>query len=637
MNRSTPALPTLILFLLLTAAPAAAQSTGMFVPSEVRAAYDSGTRSADGNPGPLYWQNGADYEMHIRFDPVTGELVGRETIVYRNESPDSLRNMVLKVMSNLFKRGSARDGGIAPEDVSDGVTLTAVELNGERLDTAPDGEQVIYLQNGNIVVIPSPVPAGGVADLSIEWRQVVNRGSHGRSGGVDSTTWFNAYFFPRIAVRDDIDGWDASPHLGTAEFYNDFGDFDVTIEVPEGYVVWATGLLQNPDEVLAPEIASRYRAALESDDIVHIVDAEALAAGGITMASDAGGTNSWRFRADYVPDFAFAVSDHYLWDASSLIVDPATGRRVLIDAAYNPESADFYEVAEVARNSIDYMSREFPGVPFPYPQETVFNGLSEMEFPMMVNDLSSEDRQYMISLTSHEIFHTYFPFYLGINEIKYAWMDEGWATFGDWFITNHLMPDEPYPLFGIDAYESEAGGWNDLPIMAGSGQNKNPAYFLDSYPKPAFFYLLLRDMWGEERFGEVIREYVERWNGKHPTPWDFFNTLEDVSGADLDWLIGPWFFEYGAPDLALGDVLRESGTYLIEVVRSGARPVPIDITVTWADDTETVLHESVSVWAAGAETHSLEVPARGDIKAIVLGNGTTPDANPADNRYPPES
>ncbi len=124
-----------------------------------------------------------------------------------------------------------------------------------------------------------------------------------------------------------------------------------------------------------------------------------------------------------MPDFAFAVSDHYLWDASSLVVDATTGRRVLIDAAYNPESSDFYEVAEVARNSIDYMSREFPGVPYPYPQETVFNGLSEMEFPMMVNDLSSDDRQYMISLTSHEIFHTYFPFYLGINEIKYAWIE----------------------------------------------------------------------------------------------------------------------------------------------------------------------------------------------------------------------
>ena len=623
-------------FVILSAASATAQSTGVYVPGEVQAAYENGTRSTDGNPGPGYWQNGADYDMHIRFDPVSGELIGREAISFRNDSPDSLRSLVLKVMPNLFKRGSARDEGIAPEDVSEGVTLTSVTVDGQTLDPAPGGEQVNHYMNGNIVVITNPVPPGGTADLSIEWRHMVNRGSHGRSGGVDSTSWFNAYFFPRIAVRDDIDGWDASPHLGTAEFYNDFGDFDVTVEVPHGYVVWATGLLQNPDEVLAPEIAARYRTAQESDEIVHIVDAELLDSGRITAAAP-GGTNSWRFRAEYVPDFAFAVSDHYLWDASSLVVDPATGRRVLIDAAYNPESADFYEVAEVARNSIDYMSREFPGVPFPYPQETVFNGLSEMEFPMMVNDLSSEDRQYMISLTSHEIFHTYFPFYLGINEIKYAWMDEGWATFGDYFITNHLMPDEPYPLFGMDAYESEAGGWNDLPIMAGSGQNKNPAYFLDSYPKPAFFYLLLRDMWGQERFGAVIREFVERWNGKHPTPWDFFNTLENVTGDELAWLIRPWFFEYGYPDLALGDVSRTGDTYRVEVVRSGARPVPIDITITWADDSETVLHEPVSVWRDVTESYVIEVPARGDIRAIVLGNDLTPDANPADNSYPPAS
>ena len=629
------AVATLTLLLLLSATDAWAQTSDIFVPREVQSAYEAGTRSDDGRPGPAYWQNGADYRMHIRFDPVSGELIGSETITYRNESPDSLRSLVLKLMPNLFKRGSARDGGIAPEDVSEGVTLTSIVMNGEPLDPAPGGDQVSHFLNGNIVAIRGPVAPGSVATLSIEWRHVVNRGSHGRSGGVDSTSWFNAYFFPRIAVRDDIDGWDSSPHLGTAEFYNDFGDFDVTVEVPEGYVVWATGLLQNPDEVLAPEVAARYQAALESDEIVHIADPAALEAGGITAAPP-GGTNSWRFRAEYVPDFAFAVSDHYLWDASSLVVDAATGRRVLIDAAYNPESADFYEVAEVSRHSIDYMSREFPGVPYPYPQETVFNGLSEMEFPMMVNDLSSDDRQYMISLTSHEIFHTYFPFYMGINEIKYAWMDEGWATFGDYFITNHLMPGEPYPLFGLEEYESAAGGWDDLPIITGASQARDPAYFLNSYPKPALFYLVLRDMWGEKRFGEVIREFVERWNGKHPTPWDFFNTLEDVTGEDLGWLIRPWFFEYGTPDLALGDVLPEGDTYRIEVARVGVNPVPIHLTITWADGSKTVLHESAAVWATGAESHTFEVPARGDFQEIVLGNDTTPDADPADNRYPPE-
>jgi hypothetical protein len=627
--------PTLTLLLLLSATEARAQTADIFVPREVRSAYDQGTRSEDGNPGPNYWQNGADYEMHIRFDPVSGELIGSETITYRNESPDSLRSLVLKLMPNLFKRGSARDGAIAPEDAGAGVTLTAVTLNGESLNPAPGGDRVNHFMNGNIVAIRGPVAPGSTTTLSIDWHQMVNRGSHGRSGGVDSTSWFNAYFFPRIAVRDDIDGWDSSPHLGTAEFYNDFGDFDVTIEVPQDYVVWATGLLQNPEEVLVSEIASRYRAALESDGMVHIVDPAALEAGGITAVAP-GGTNSWRFRAEYVPDFAFAVSDHYLWDASSLVVDPATGRRVLIDAAYNPESADFYEVAEVARNSIDYMSREFPGVPFPYPQETVFNGLSEMEFPMMVNDVSVEDRQYMISLTSHEIFHTYFPFWMGINEIKYAWMDEGWATFGDYFITNRLYTEEPLRLFGMDMFEAEAGGWNDLPIMAGSGQGKSPAYFFASYPKPAFFYLMLRDMWGEDRFREVIQEFLRRWNGKHPTPWDFFNTLEDETGDSLGWLIRPWFFDYGTADLVLGDVFREGDTWRIEVVRVGANPVPIDIAVTWADDRETELHEPVSVWREGAGSHVIEVPAHGEIRQVVLGNDITPDANPADNRYPPE-
>jgi len=620
------------------AAPeAAAQSSDVFVPREVRAAYEKGTRSEDGRPGPGYWQNGADYRIHVRFDPVTGELLGEETITYRNDSPDTLRSLVLKVHPNMYRKGSARDMDASPEDVGDGVTLDAVTLNGEVLDPAPDGGDVSHFLNGNLLAIASPLPPGESAALEIEWRYQVNRGSHSRTGGVDETTWFNAYSYPRIAVYDDIDGWDVTAYRGVAEFYNDFGDYEVTIEVPEGYVVWATGLLQDPDEVLTPEVAARYRAALGSDEIVHIVDSATIASGAVTAPAGAGGTNAWRFRAEYVPDFAFALSDHYLWDASSLVVDPATGRRVLIDAAYNPDSPDFYEVAEVARNSIDYMSSVFPGVPFPYPQETVFNGLGEVEYPMMVNDVSVPERMYMISLTSHEIFHTYFPFYMGINEIKYAWMDEGWATFGDYFITNYLHEQESYRLFAMDRYEENVGGWHDLPIMAGSGQTRHPAYFFASYTKPAFFYLMLRDMWGEERFRDVIQEYMRRWNGKHPTPWDFFNTLEDVTGEDLGWLIRPWFFEYGAPDLALGAVEREGNSYRIAVSRVGTNPVFIDLAVTYADGSTEMRHEPVSVWLEGSTEHVIEVPARGEITEILLGNDDTPDANLADNRYSPGS
>jgi len=634
----------LILFLSAVAASGATESAAqssrssgasdIYVPREVQAAYDNGTRSEDGHPGPEYWQNGADYRIHVRFDPLTGDLAGRETIAYRNNSPEDLRNLVLKVHPNMYRKGSARDMDASPEDVGDGVTLDAVTMNGEALDPSPGAGEVSHFLNGNLLVIPGPIPAGETAAVELEWHYTVNRGSHSRTGGVETTTWFNAYTYPRIAVYDDIDGWDLTAYRGTAEFYNDFGDYDVTIEVPEGYVVWATGLLQNPDEVLAPEVSERYQAALASDEIVHLVDSATLASGAVTAMAGPSGMNAWHFRADYVPDFAFAVSDHYLWDASSLVVDPATGRRTLIDAAYHPDSPDFYEVAEVARNSIDYMSRVFPGVPFPYPQETVFNGADEMEYPMMVNDRSVPERMYMVSLTSHEIFHTYFPFYMGINEIKYAWMDEGWATFGDFFITNHLHTEEPLRLFGVEQWETDIGGWNDLPIMAGSGQARHPAYFHASYPKPAFFYLMLRDMWGEERFRDVIREYIERWNGKHPTPWDFFNTLEDVSGEDLGWLIRPWFEEYGAPDLAIGAVDREEDTYRIEIVRVGRNPVPIEITVEFEDGTSEVLNESVSAWKDGVGTHTVSVPARGEIRSIVLGNWNTPDANPADNRYP---
>lgn len=636
-----------------TATRSPAQTPDLYIPRDIQRAYERGTRSLDGRPGANYWQNRADYDIRVRFDPVTGLLEGSERINYFNNSPDTLNQLVLKLFPNYYKRGSARDRAIDPADTGDGVTIDAFTVSGEDLDVSPaadtdrlrervrsrprprgTGAGWYETDNGVHFIVSTLIPPGERATLSVAWHYTINRGSHLRTGAVDSTSYFIAYFFPRIAVYDDIDGWDLTPYSGNAEFYNDFGNFQVTIDVPRHFLVWATGLLQNADDVLAAEYAARYAKAFESDTIVHIVNTSEMAGRNITAMSD---RNAWQFVAENVNDFAFATSDHYLWGATSLVVDSATSRRVLVEAAYNESSADFHDVADIARASIEIMSYEMPGVPFPYPNMTVFNGLDEMEYPMMVNDHSVEDRQELISLTSHEIFHTYFPFYMGFNETKYAWMDEGWATLGHTVITNKLFRERPTYIYWIDQYQQVMGSHIDSPMYAGSEFTKRPAYFYSSYPKPALFYYILEDLLGEERFTEAVHEFMRRWNGKHPTPYDFFLTLNDACGQDLSWLYQPWFFEYGYADLALAEVSRHEDVYEVVVERVGRHPVPVHLRITYADGTSNEEHATVSVWRDGDRTWTLELPAGQEIQAIELGEPNIPDADLSNNRYTKES
>ena len=615
----------------LLAVPAVAQEPDLYVPRNIERAYDSGTRSYDGMPGMSYWQNRADYVIRVDFDPHGGLLRGSETITYRNDSPDTLRRLVVDLHANYYRIGTARDFPHAAANLGEGVTIDALSVDGAGLDPSRAGGELRYIHNGMLVLVPAVLAPGQETQLAIEWHYTVNHGSALRTGRVDTTSYFVAYFFPRVAVYDDVQGWDMTPYSGNLEFYNDFGDFDLTVAVPEGTLVWATGLLHNADEVLAAPYAARYGVASTADTIVHVVTAGDLDAGGVTTANAA---NEWRFRSEYVSDVSFAVSDHYLWDATSLVVDSSTGRRALVEAAFADSSADFHEVAQIARASIEIMSHGFPAVPYPFPSMTVFNGLDEMEYPMMVNDHSvADDRRYVVELTSHEIFHSYFPFYMGINETKYAWMDEGWATFGDWVITNQLHTDEPSNLFGLDMYQQVVGDEVDIPMFAASFYSRRPAYFYSSYPKPAFFYHMLKDTLGEDLFMEALHEYMRRWNGKHPTPYDFFFTFNDVTGQDLGWLYTPWFFEFGYADLAIGAVSRDGDSYAIEIRRVGSQPAPVRLTVTYTDGSSEEVHETAAIWRDGGTTHTVELTTANEILEIQLGGPNIPDADPSNNEY----
>jgi len=594
-----------------------------FVPVNIRDTYKKETRSPDGRPGKNYWQNRANYTLTIDFDPGTRLLSGKDEIQYFNNSPDTLYEIWFKLYPNLYQKGNIRTQKIDPSDITDGVNIESIKIN------AGDSARGKTVINGTNMTVPiNPLPPGQAIVFNISYSYTLNKGSHIRTGEVDSGADFIAYFFPRIAVYDDIDGWNRNPYTGTEEFYNDFCHFFASIKVPDQYIVWATGDLQNGQENLNEPYYSRMAQAVKSDSVTDIIDSADLTRGGITKSKD----NTWKFEADQVTDFAFATSNHYVWQASGLTVDPSNGRRTRVDAVFNPKHTSYYQVAGYARKTVQAMSYQFPKWPYPYPHETVFDGLDKMEYPMMVNDDPLEKTADDIELTVHEIFHTLFPFYMGINETKYGWMDEGWATLGEWLISPMIdsMIEDSY---GMAAYEYAAGTEEDQPVTTLTTATNGISLFVNSYSKPAMGYLFVKDLLGDALFEKAIHYYMEQWGGKHPMPYDFFNCINTASGRNLDWFWKRWFFDSGQPDLAITGVLHHGKDYAAVIESKGSKPVPVDLTVYFEDGAKLFLHRDISFWEYGNKAISIPFHSDRKPKRLVLGSLHIPDAHKADNSW----
>ena len=599
--------------------------TELPIPREIQAAYDKGTRSKDGKPGPAYWQNSADYDIRIRFVPETRTISGTVDITYFNNSPDTLRSLLFKLYPNFYKKGVSRMRNVRPADLTDGVEIRRMVVNEKAV---PSNRQ--FISGTNMSLRVAPIAPGQKTDISLSYAYTLNERSHNRTGQVDTGAWFIAYFFPRLAVYDDIDRWSRAPYLGSYEFYNDMCNFNLSVTVPENYLVWATGDWQNCQDVLAGKFCDRLKLAEETDSLRFIIDQTDVAAGGITRQSR---DNTFRFTAKEVPDIAVAVSNHYIWQSGSLTVDPETGRRTRVDAVYNPDHKDFNLVASDAWKTVEAMSYRFPKWPFPYSHMTVFDGLDQMEYPMMANDNPIDDRAESIELTDHEIFHTMFPFYMGTNEVKYAWMDEGWATIGEWLITP-MIDSSIVDDYGVGAYAATAGRESDIPIMTLTTQQAGITGFTNAYPKPALGYLYVMDMLGKELFFKGLHEYIRNWNRKHPMPYDFFYSMNSGTGVNLNWFWKAWFFDDGAPDLSIGSVREKGKRKTVVIKRKGAKPVPIDLTIHYSDGSSQKIHRSIAVWSKGEQEHKVQFRSHLTIKQLELGSTYVPDTYPKDNRYP---
>ncbi len=598
------------------------------LPLNIQKAYNNDTRSDDGNPGPDYWQNSADYKMEVTVDVKEDIIWGTAEINYFNNSPDTLRHLVLRLYQEFFREGSARQWAINTNDLMEGTEITRLKIEGEIYDE--DDFPGYYMTNFRLrlknVILP-----GTSAKVEIDWnfdlptarglRMAKNRDGH----------YFIAYWYPQIAVYDDVDGWDLIEYYGMVEFYNDFNNYEVDITVPGDYVVWATGELQNAVEVFQKEIVNRYNKAKTSDEVIKIITQKDYNNSAVTRKAK---NHTWEFKAGDVPDFSFAVSNKSNWDGTSLVVDESTGRRVLTDAVYPEGSNHWTKGAEVSRASVEYMSTELPGVPFPYPQMTsVWNGKrgGGMETPMMANNGGPSKYHDFVELLFHEICHTYFPFYMGTNERKYAWMDEGWAAYLPDELSRQLTPEANYLKYLTDSYLSLAGQEVELPLMVPSFQHNSFASGrVAAYTRPAMAYHFLRDALGDELFKKALHEFMERWKGKHPLPYDFFNTFEAVVGEDLDWYIKPWFFESGYADLGIKEVTDEN---VVIIEKVGNFPIPVMLVYQMANNKSNKIYKSTAIWKAGNKEVEIQLPENVTITNIKIGSDHIPDAVKANNEW----
>ncbi|MDB5148863.1 MAG: family peptidase, partial [Mucilaginibacter sp.] len=551
------------------------KAQNLYMPRDIQKAFKNETRSADGRPGKKYWQNYGRYNISITAVPQNRTVKGTEQITYVNNSPDTLKRLNMKLILNIHKPGAARFGDAGADYLTPGIQFDNFSINGE-VKKVPSASTNQYMS------LSKPLMPHDSVKLDIGWHFEISKQS-GREGMIDSTTCYLAYFYPRVSVYDDYNGWDRLPFLDAQEFYNDFNDYILHVTAPKNYVVWATGTLQNANEVLQPEYAKRLQASFTSDSTINIASAAELAAHKVTAQKD---MNTWTWTANDISDMAVGISDHYVWDAASVVVDDATNRRASMQAAFLDTSEDFHHAVQNGRNSLGWLSHNWPGVPYPFPKMTSFQGFADMEYPMMVNDSHTNDIRFSQFVQDHEIAHTYFPFYMGINESRYAFMDEGWATTFELLIGASEVGKEKaeslYKDFRVDRWIHDASTAEDQPVITPSSELRG-GYGNNSYGKPSLSYFALKDMLGDELFKKALHGYMDRWHGKHPIPWDYFNSMSNITGKNLDWFFNNWFFTNYYIDLSLKNVTKAAGGYTAAIKNVGGFVVPFDVKVTYAD------------------------------------------------------
>lgn len=598
----------------------------LYTPRNIQKAMEDGSRTTNGSPGKNYWQNKGQYDMDIKVTLETRMVSGDETINYSNNSPDTLKVLVIRFVNNVHKPNAPRAGYTPDAYLDSGLTITNLEIDGISYPIDASNWGTVGL-----VRLKNPVLPRSTAKLNIQWHYPLTR-ADGREGKIDSTTFYVAYAYPRVSVYDDYNGWDMLEHTGRQEFYNDFNDYTFSVAAPKNYIVYATGDLLNPQEVLQPEFAKRLRESYSSDKVIRVATLDEVLSGKVTAQND---WNTWKFSASHITDVCFALSKNYVWDAASVIVDKLTNRRASVQAAYNDTAKDFHHSVEWAQHALKFFSEQWPGISYPFPKMTAFQGHADMEYPMMVNDGTTSDFRFSQLVQDHEIAHTYFPFYMGINETRYAFMDEGWATTFEYLIGieefGKQRADQFYKIFRVSRYIHDPSTEEDQPIITMSSQLAGMGYGSNSYGKASLSYLALKDLLGDSLFKKALHYYMDQWHGKHPIPWDYFYAMNTGSGKNLNWFFQNWFFSNHYIDLKIDKVSVNGDDYTITVRNTGGFAIPFDIKLEYEDGKTDVMHQTPAVWEKNEREKIFKITSKRKINVITLDGNIFMDYSPEDN------
>jgi len=609
-----------------------------------------GTRTRTGRPGPGAWVQHPRYDIDARLDPDEGRVHGSERVVYRNASPDTLTQLAVHLRQNVFAPGSPRR---QPAPITGGVTLGRVAVDGRAWEAEPpaDPAQPItasppgpprpgrYAVQGTVmwVALTRPLAPGDSTRLEVDWSYAPPPAPADGREGHDGHVWFMGYWYPQIAVYDDVHGWVADPYLLEAEFYMDPADYDVRLTVPHGWVVGATGELRNAADVLSRAALDSLAAARRSGRVVRVEEPGPTARAAFV---EGGPTATWRFTADSVRDFSWGTSDQYVWDATrALVGEGPTQDTVAIHSFYRrsaPAAAWAVGGARYTRDAIEQMSAYL--WPYPWPQMTSMEGVLDgggMEYPMMTLMQPWADTLSLAGDLMHETGHMWFPMQVGSNETRHPWMDEGLTQFdvaqamrvlyGELRVGGRANDSEPGQR---RLYLEAARAGDDPGLMRNGDRYPQGLYFVMYYDKTAQVLAALRGILGEETFHRAYRVYGKRWIGRHPYPEDFFNTFDDVVGRDLSWFWRTWFYEGWPLDQAVAVVEARGDSVAITVEDRGMAPMPVLLAVTRTDGSVQRVDIPVDVWLGGARRHVVEVPARGGVVRVEIDpEGLFPDVD----------
>ena len=603
-------------------------------------------RSGSGSPGPAYWQNRADYEIHAAIDPVAKTLTASEVITYTNNSPDTLDCLWVQLDQNIYKDGSRASyvGGFPHSKSTKGYELDSVQVGDVAVTPVVSDTRMR-------VALPAPLPHGGVVKLKIAYHYTITGVEGGRTSWVatkNGDIYDMAQWFPRMHVYDDIRGWDTAPYLGN-EFYLEYGDIDYSITVPSDMLVAGGGVLLNPGEVFTAEQRRRFEDAKASDKTVMIRGPAEVT--DPASRPKQGGTLTWHYRMTNTRDVAFSASKAFVWDAAR--INLPGGKTALAESAYPVEAAtqdSWLRSTEYLKDSVEHFSQRWHS--YPYPTAWSIGGGSDgMEYPGMAFDSFHDKGKELFWITAHEIGHTWFPMTVGSNERRDAWIDEGFNTFIDTFESDEFKGgvfgpkrDGEYAPGGgnpVDEIQSVLNDPDAVPILTRADAISEKYRHPVTYFKSALGLRLLRDViLGPDRFDPAFRKFIADWAFKHPSPSDFFRTMSSEGGEDLDWWWRGWYFNNWKLDLAVTDVAYTDGDPAkgasVTVESREKLVMPSVLEVQYADGHKVRLNLPVETFIQRSRG-AVGVPP-GKIAAVVIDpDHVLPDGDRSNNTFTMEA